>query len=406
MLGLEPLKTGASLSGEKSLLKLTRQTKFPSRKTVEQCLGRMKTPALGRLAASMLPQLRLPQPIKDLLWFVLIGAAVGAVYGHMNAISGGAPLLGFGGLPRGVLTGVVITGALFFFEQVWARPAMARLRGLPFLPHLVIKTAIYLLIVLVGLAVGAELFPVPAEAGVRLPIRHQDVLFSFVVVLVIRFIDDINHLLGQNVLRHFITGYYHRPRLEERVFLFIDVEGSTALAERLGEFAFHSLINRFVVDITEPIVAAYGEIHRYVGDELIASWKLADGIANGHCVRACFDAFDRLAALSPVYVRDFGTPVHCRAGLHCGPVVTGEMGSVKKEIVFLGDTVNTTARIQEFCRQTSDRVLASAALVNLLELPFGITKRSLGDLHLRGKENDVVLYALEKERADNLPAAA
>jgi Adenylate and Guanylate cyclase catalytic domain len=122
------------------------------------------------------------------------------------------------------------------------------------------------------------------------------------------------------------------------VFLFIDIEGSTALAERLGEFAFHRLINRFVVDITQPIVAAYGEIHRYVGDELIASWKLEDGIADAHCVRACFEAFDRLAALSPVYVRDFGTPVRCRAGLHCGPVVTGEMGSVKKEIVFLDDT--------------------------------------------------------------------
>jgi adenylate cyclase len=353
----------------------------------------------------MLPQRRLPQRIRDLLWFALIGAVAGAVYGHMSAVSDGAPLLGFGGLPRGVVTGVVITGALFFFEQVWARPAMA-LRRLPFLPHLAIKTVIYLVFVLAGLAIGARLFPAPAEVGDGLPIWRQDVLFAFTVVLAIRFIDDINHLLGQNVLLNFITGRYHRPRLEQRVFLFIDIEGSTALAERLGEFAFHRLVNRFVVDITEPVVAAYGEIHRYVGDELIATWKLADGIADAHCIRACFDAFDRLAALSPVYVRDFGTPVHCRAGLHCGPVVTGEMGSVKKEIVFLGDTVNTTARIQDLFRQTGDRVLASAALLNLLELPFGITKRPLGDLHLRGKENDVVLYALEKERADNAAAAA
>jgi adenylate cyclase len=354
----------------------------------------------------MLPQRRFPPPASDLSWFVLIGAVVGAVYGHTVAIADGAPFLGFGGLPRGALTGVVITGALFCLEQVWARPAMARLRGLPFLPHLAIKTVFYLLIVLIGLAIGAGLLPASEDLATGLSIRHQDVLFSFAVVLAIRFIDDINHLLGQKVLLNFITGYYYRPRLEQRVFLFIDIEGSTALAERLGEFAFHRLINRFVVDITEPIVAADGEIHRYVGDELIATWRLADGIADAHCVRACFEAFDRLAALSPVYVRDFGAPVHCRAGLHCGPVITGEMGSVKKEIVLLGDTVNTTARIQEFCRQTGDRVLASAALVNLLELPFGITKRSLGDLHLRGKENDVVLYALEKERADNVAAAA
>jgi adenylate cyclase len=77
-------------------------------------------------------------------------------------------------------------------------------------------------------------------------------------------------------------------------------------------------------------------------------------------------------------------------------VVTGEMGSVRKEIVFLGDTVNTTARIQELCRETGDRVLASADLIDRLELPRGIAKRSLGDLRLRGKGADLALYALTK----------
>ena len=72
------------------------------------------------------------------------------------------------------------------------------------------------------------------------------------------------------------------------------------------------------------------------------------------------------------------------------------MGSVKREIVFLGDTVNTAARIQELCRQTGDRVLASADLIDRLELPRGIAKRSLGDLRLRGKGADLALYALTK----------
>lgn len=343
---------------------------------------------------------RLPQPAIDILWFTLIGAVVGAAYGHMMAVSDGKPLLSVGGLPRGALTGVVITGVLSSFEQVMARPAMAPLRQTPFLVHLAIKTVIYLAVILFGLVMGARLFPAPAEIGVWLPIQRQDVLFSFAAVLTIRFINDVNHLLGQNVLLNFITGHYHRPRLEQRVFLFIDIEGSTALAERLGALAFHRLVSRFVVDITDPIVAAYGEIHRYVGDELIATWKLADGIAEARCVRACFDALDRLAVLSPGYLRDFGTPVHCRAGLHCGPLVAGEMGSVKKEIVFLGDTVNTTARIQEFCRETGDRVLASATLVDLVGLPSGVTKRPLGDLRLRGKESEILLYALEKKHDD------
>jgi adenylate cyclase len=353
----------------------------------------------------MRPSRRLPQSVRERFWFALIAAVVGAAYGHMMAVSDGRALLGWAGLPRGVLTGVVIS-TLFSLEQVLARPGMAWLRRLPFLVHLIIKTAIYLVVILFGLSVGGWVFPSPAELGLWCPINRQDVLFSFAAVLCVRFIDDINHLLGQNVLLNFVTGRYHRPRLEQRIFLFIDIEGSTALAERLGELAFHRLINRFVVDITDPIVAAYGEIHRYVGDELIATWRLANGVADAHCVRACFDALDRMAELSPVYLRDFGATVHCRAGLHCGPVVAGEMGSVKKEIVFLGDTVNTAARIQEFCRQTGHRVLGSATLVDRLELPSGISKRPLGDLRLRGKESEVVLYALEKEAGDHAALAA
>ena len=79
------------------------------------------------------------------------------------------------------------------------------------------------------------------------------------------------------------------------------------------------------------------------------------------------------------------------------------MGSVKKEIVFLGDTVNTAARIQEFCRYTGDRILASANLIDQLALPLGITKRSVGDLRLRGKAHDVALYALTRAVASGLP---
>jgi hypothetical protein len=161
----------------------------------------------------MAPKRRFPQAIRDLLCLVSIGAAVGAVYGHMIATPNGASLLDFAGLPRGALSGVVITGALFLFEQVSARPPMAHLRKLPFLPHLAIKTLFYLLIVLVGLTVGAGLFPAPADGAAGFPIRREDMLFSFVVVLAIRFSDDINHLLGQKVLLKFVTGYYYRLRL-------------------------------------------------------------------------------------------------------------------------------------------------------------------------------------------------
>ena len=339
--------------------------------------------------------LRFPKPFRHILWATAIAAALGAAYScsEMLFFQRGGHGLAVYGLARGALTGAVIAGILTSFDGFVLRGALgAPLRRAPFTVHVAVRTGIYLIVILLGLKFGSSLFPVPGERGVE----SVDVLFSLAAAFVFAFILDVNSLLGQNVLINFITGRYYAPRLESRVFLLIDMEGSTGFAERLGPLAFHRLVKRFIDDLTQPIVATRGEIHRYIGDELIATWKLEEGIADGRCVAACFAAIDQLARRAPDYRREFGAAVTVRAGLHCGPVVTGEMGSVKREIVFLGDTVNTAARIQELCRETGDRVLASADLIDRLELPRGIAERSLGDLRLRGKGADLALYALTK----------
>ncbi len=338
-----------------------------------------------------MPLPRASGPFRIIFWATVVGAAVGGVYSQTHVIESGAPALALYGVPRGVLSGAVTAGVLSTLESlVLSGELGAPLRRAPFPVHVAVKTLIYLAVILFALKLGGRLFPSPGERG----IESRDVLFSLAASFVFVFILDVNTLLGQNVLINFITGRYYAPRLESRVFLFLDMEGSTGLAERLGPLAFHRLVNRFVRDLTQPIVAARGEIHTYVGDELIATWRLKDGISKARCVVACFAAIDRLARAAPEYRREFGAAINVRAGLHCGPVVTGEMGSVKKEIVFLGDTVNTAARIQDLCRQTGDRVLASADLIDRLELPPGVAKRSLGDLRLRGKGADLSLYAL------------
>jgi adenylate cyclase len=344
----------------------------------------------------MLSFLHLPSRIRIVLTFILISVVVGAVYAEINGLAHGAPLVSFRGLARGAMTGALIASFLASLEVfVLDEPVGARFRQAPFLVHVTVKTLVYLAVILFALWFGAWAFPARGERAIEL----RDIAFSLVAAFVFVFIFDVNRLLGQNVLLNFVTGRYHHPRLEERVFLFIDMEGSTGYGERLGELAFHRLLNRFVVDLTKPIVAARGEIHRYVGDELIVTWRLSEGIGEARCINACFAAMDRLAQLAPAYQREFGAAVTFRAGLHCGPVVTGEMGTVRKEIVFLGDTVNTAARIQDFCRQTGDRVLASSDLVDRLVLPPDVAKRSLGDLQLRGKKSEIALYALTKATA-------
>ena len=256
-----------------------------------------------------------------------------------------------------------------------------------------VRSLVYLAIFLAAMAFGQLILPNHTPAR-PVSISREDVLYCFAATFLVSFLFEVNSLLGQNVLLSFVTGRYHRPRVEQRVFLIIDMENSTAAAERLGEVGFHRLLNRLVIDLSGPIVLSGGEIHKYFGDELIATWPLARGLKDATCVRACFAAIARLIVRRADYEREFGARAEVRASLHCGPIVVGEMGSVKKEIALLGDTLNTGARLVDACRERGESVIASADLLDRLVLPPGVAARSLGLVRLRGKQHAIGLSAL------------
>ncbi len=58
------------------------------------------------------------------------------------------------------------------------------------------------------------------------------------------------------------------------MLLFLDLAGSTTLAEQMGELRVQDLLTRFFYDIDAAIVAHGGEVHAYVGDEVIVSWPV------------------------------------------------------------------------------------------------------------------------------------
>ena len=106
---------------------------------------------------------------------------------------------------------------------------------------------------------------------------------------------------------------------------------------------------------------------------------------------------DALAGRRADYLRAFGGAPHLRAALHAGPLVIGEMGDVKREIVMLGDTMNTAARIEGICRTTGrDYIVSEQAVRAVGALPPGLRAESLGPMPLRGKQTDIELFALSR----------
>jgi adenylate cyclase len=96
------------------------------------------------------------------------------------------------------------------------------------------------------------------------------------------------------------------------------------------------------------------------------------------------------------YERAFGVAPRLRAAFHAGPLIVGEMGDVKREIVLLGDVMNTASRIEEACRTTGHDAIASGAVMAGLTLPPGIAALGLGPMALRGKAEPIELFALSR----------
>jgi len=325
-----------------------------------------------------------------ILSFVMAATVIGAAYGYATSVADHA---GLRGLVRGAFTGALIAAVVTSLRIFVLEAPDSRLARASFPVSVAVRALLYLTIFLAAIAVGQ--FLVPNHPPARpVSISRDDILFCFGATFVVSFLFEMNSLLGQNALWSFATGRYYRPQVEERVFLIMDMKSSTAAAERLGEVDFHRLLNRLVTDLSGSIVLRGGQIYRYVGDELIATWPLSRGMRDATCVRACFAALARLAAQGADYERQFGTTVQLRAALHCGPVVVGEMGSVRKEIALLGDTLNTAARLIDACRDSGEAVIASADLLDRLVLPPGVAARSLGQIRLRGKEQPMELRAL------------
>ena len=105
--------------------------------------------------------------------------------------------------------------------------------------------------------------------------------------------------------------------------------------------------------------------------------------------------------LKPQYLRKYGVFPEFKAGLHGGKVMVTWVGELKKEIVYIGDVLNTTARIQEDCKRLAKDFLISEELLQRIERLDNITASFVETTIPRGKERPITLYSLE--RADASP---
>ncbi|MDW3196918.1 MAG: adenylate/guanylate cyclase domain-containing protein [Cytophagales bacterium] len=205
------------------------------------------------------------------------------------------------------------------------------------------------------------------------------------------FYKEVSDNMGHSISLSFFTGKYHQPTSEQRVFMFLDMKSSTTHAEQLGHIKYFQMLKEYYEDISDPILIHDGEIYQYVGDEIVISWKTNKGVTT-NALDCFFKMKDVLISLQPKYQDKYGLIPTFKAGVHFGNVTTGEIGLLKKEIVFTGDTLNTTARIQSLCNDHGVDLLASGDFTRSLKQNDAYEFQPLGTFQLRGRNEGMELY--------------
>jgi adenylate cyclase len=195
-------------------------------------------------------------------------AVVGAVYG-LGSTGGrfGAALIGtFDGLTIGLALAAIGT---FILDA----PVGAPVRRLPVAAAMSLRASIYVLVIAGGLQLG-ETLSIVSQVGVRADSdATPNLFFALFVATIISIVQTLRRIIGPGLLP-LLAGRYRHPQEEERAVLFLDVRDSTPIAEQLGNKRFVQFLDEVIFTATEPIMEAGGEIYKYVGDEIIATWPM------------------------------------------------------------------------------------------------------------------------------------
>lgn len=177
--------------------------------------------------------------------------------------------------------------------------------------------------------------------------------------------------------------------------MFADIEGFTAMAEKMGPQNTVAMLNSYLTEMTNVILEEYGTIDKYIGDSIMAFWgaPLAD---KDHAYHACSSALNmqrKLLALHTKWIH-FGRPVvNQRIGVNTGKAVVGNMGAEERlNYTAVGDAVNLASRLEGVNKEYGTRLLMSDNTYR--QVHDRILSREMDLVVVVGKTEPVRIYEL------------
>lgn len=327
----------------------------------------------------------------EALLLVLVVAGAGAVYAWV--------VFGGGGLIGATYALFVCLPILAFERRIIFRRLYRRIHSFSTPLFFIASLAIYFVLTGLGYAAAGlilQLSGYMAEDWLdALVPSSTTLLLAFAIAGPLVFILRVRELLGRDVFLSLLTGRYRKPIQEERVFLFIDLAGSTSYAERYGDLRMQEYLGKLFATIADPVLRHRGSIDDYVGDAAVITWPFDRATSNAACVHCVFDILEVIDADAHRWEREFGEVPRLRAALHGGTIVAAEIGLDRHKITYFGDTVNTAARLEGLCKTLGHQVLISTDLAGKMRLPHYVRVENLGEHAVKGRGQRLGVLALK-----------
>ncbi|HLY28562.1 MAG TPA: adenylate/guanylate cyclase domain-containing protein, partial [Aggregatilineales bacterium] len=180
--------------------------------------------------------------------------------------------------------------------------------------------------------------------------------------------------------------------------IFVDVVGSTTLAERMDAEEWTSIMNR-AFELFSPTIYRYeGTVARLLGDALLAFFgaPITHEDDPVRAVRAALEILDAAGRYAEDVRRQHGIEFAVRIGINTGPVVVGNVGSdLKYEYTAMGDAINLAARMQSAARPMTALI---SQYTHKFSAPF-FDFADLGLIEVKGKAEPIHAYEVTRLKA-------
>lgn len=301
-----------------------------------------------------------------------------------------------------LISGLLIGGILLYLEHFVLNDYEKKWpNGFNLLVRLVVSTIVIVVVVLVvQIAVDCAICNVSFEEALNgaFGFIYSDLFLSIYIFLIIlsislNFLTQIGRWLGYSVIFDYLTGKFREPREEERVFMFLDLNDSTAIAESLGHLEYSRLLMscfRFL----QPLIAKYqAEVYQYVGDEVILTWSVSKLKRKSNFLYLFFE-------FNAILQGEFGQgsashgPIAFKASVHGGKVALSTIRGDRIDLVYHGDVLNTTARMLERCKNVNRNILVSSFVAQIPAVQGVFSFFWIEDLRLRGKSEPSAIFSV------------